>query len=168
MVPHWLQCGSESVCSLDPGSSTNVVVCLIFVDFLAISLLLDPDPNSHSQYGSGSRRAKSMRIRIHNTVARSQLDFSAVSIITVISQLKALPHDLVTYNIFFGDLFTLHAKPFFCLEKFLTEWAKFWVLSSTTRVRLFYHLCKTKFGKKIPFLSARAYMRSSITVLPHV
>jgi hypothetical protein len=33
--------------------------------FVSISMLLDPDP--HSQYGSGSRTAKSLRIRIHNT-----------------------------------------------------------------------------------------------------
>jgi hypothetical protein len=32
--------------------------------FGSISMLLDPDP--HSQYGFGSRTAKSIRIRIHN------------------------------------------------------------------------------------------------------
>ncbi len=52
----------------DPGSQTNAdldsdpgqleirVICKLWT----ISLLLDPDP--HSQYGSGSRRAKLMRI----------------------------------------------------------------------------------------------------------
>ncbi len=32
-----------------------------------ISMLLDPDPVPHCQYNSGSRTAKSMWIRIHNT-----------------------------------------------------------------------------------------------------
>jgi hypothetical protein len=30
------------------------------------SLLFDQDPNLHSQYGTGPRRVKSMRIRIHD------------------------------------------------------------------------------------------------------
>ncbi len=37
----------------------------ILCTFWSISLLLDLDPEPHSQYGIGSRRAKSMRIRIH-------------------------------------------------------------------------------------------------------
>ncbi len=37
----------------------------LLVKFCQIFMLQDPDPNS--QYGSGSRTAKSLRIRIHST-----------------------------------------------------------------------------------------------------
>ncbi len=40
---------------------------LIFFGGGSISLFLDADPDPHSQYGSGSRRTKSVRIWIHNT-----------------------------------------------------------------------------------------------------
>ncbi len=39
------------------------IICL----FQSISYLMDPDPDLHSQYGSGFRSAKSVRIWIHNT-----------------------------------------------------------------------------------------------------
>jgi hypothetical protein len=43
----------------------SIIPGLLFVYFLSVSMLPDPDP--HSQYGSGSKTSNSMRIRIHNT-----------------------------------------------------------------------------------------------------
>ncbi len=52
---------------------------LVFCYLGQFSLLLDPDP--HSQYGSGSRRTKSMRIRIGNTC------YTSIAIFTWIASL---------------------------------------------------------------------------------
>jgi hypothetical protein len=52
---------------LDPGSQTKSGLCVNLINFLA------PESGSESasvfQYGSGPRKAKSMRIRIRNTDA---------------------------------------------------------------------------------------------------
>ncbi len=75
--PHWFKCGSGSGFRIQGAKLTRIqrrykshferLEIRFICTFWSISLLLDADPNSQYGSGSGSRRAKSMRIRIRNT-----------------------------------------------------------------------------------------------------
>ncbi len=67
--PHWFQCGQGA----KPMRIQKLFLVAVNKVYLLINVnlhVLDPNPDLNSQFGSGSgsRTAKSMRIRIHNKI----------------------------------------------------------------------------------------------------